>query len=481
MLRYRRFQVLPALLLLFIAILPAQAGPRVQSAAYQVFLPMMIIPSAASPFGFDVRSNASDTALQYAQDARAKWARAGDVVWADIEPVRGGGYHWEALAAVDQNIRRLQAAGIEPTLVIMRSPTWAQRVPGRLCSPPKPEYIADFARFTQALAARYAGSVNYWEIWNEPDVAPSDTTDNTGMGCWIDPSLPYYGGSYYGEVVKQVAPAIKAANPNARVIAGALLYDWPDDSKPRAFLEGLLASGAGPMFDMLSFHAYGEWGAGDLLVNKTLRIREVLNSYGMAKKPLIATEIAATCRSAMLTSCLPDFDTWKKRQANYAARIYAEAIALNLAGAFWFTLVSQSPGFNYSQLIDDQNGTLAPRESYYAFMNSAKLLQSARYIGPPMNVLPPNQLEQVQTLTFSKPYSPYFGNMPSTLYVLWVPKIDMPSGSYALYVTPGATAVCTQRVDFQELNQYYCSDTNKDGIIWLAINSFPQYVDVRDS
>src|SRR5207249_745261 len=113
---------------------------------------------------------------------------------------------------------------------------------------------------------------------NEPDVAPSDTTDANGIGCWLTTTAPYYGGGYYGAVVKQVAQAIKAANPNAKVIAGALLYDWPDDRKPRAFLTGMLASGAGPMFDMLSFHAYGEWGAGDLLINKTARIREVLTS-----------------------------------------------------------------------------------------------------------------------------------------------------------------------------------------------------------
>jgi hypothetical protein len=471
MLRYRRFQLLLALLLLFGALLPAQAGPHTQSAPYQVLLPMMFIPSAASPFGFDVRSNASDTALQYAQDARAKWARAGDVIWADIEPVRGGGYRWEVLAQVEQNLRRLQAAGIEPTLVITRSPAWAQRVSGRFCSPPKPEYVADFARFAHALAARYVGSVNYWEIWNEPDVAPNETSDNTGMGCWIDPSLPYYGGSYYGEVIKQVAPAIKAANPNARVIAGALLYGWPDDSKPRAFLEGLLASGAGPMFDMLSFHAYGEWGAGDLLINKTARIRQVLTSYGMPNKPLIATEIAATCGSTNLASCPPNFEAWKQHQANYAARIYAEAIALNLAGAFWYTLVSQSPGFNYSHLIDDHNGTLAPRESYYAFLNSAKLLRGARYIGPPLREPTPDERYKVQMLPFKK--------VSSTLYVLWVPQTNFPS-PYNLAAPVGARAICTDHLDQNPPAIYDCSDANRDGMIPRAVNGLPQYVEVFD-
>jgi hypothetical protein len=472
MLRYRRLHLFLGLLLLLVAIVPAQAQPRVQSAQFKLFLPMMISPPAASPFGFDVRSHASDAALQYAKEARAKWARAGNVFWADVEPVRGGGYRWEVLAEVDQNIRRLQEAGIEPTLVIMRSPSWAQKLPGRLCSPPKPEFVPDFVRFTQALAARYATRVNYWEIWNEPDVAASDTSDDTGMGCWLDASSPpYFGGGYYGAVVKQVAPAIKAANPRAKVIAGALLYDWPDDSKPRAFLNGLLASGAGPAFDALSFHAYGEWGAGDLLINKTARIRQVLNSYGMPNKALIATEIAATCGSTNITSCPPNFEAWKQRQANYAARIYAEAIALNLAGAFWYTLVNQSPGFNYSQLIDDHNGRLAPRDSYYAFLNSAKLLGGARYIGPPLQEPPPDQIDKVQALPFRK------GS--STLYVLWVPRIDFPE-PYNLAVPAGARAECTDHLDQNPPAIYDCSDTNRDGMIPRAVNGLPQYVEVFD-
>lgn len=469
--RDRRLSLLLALSMLFVALLPAHASPRVQSGPYHVLLPIMRAPASDSPFGFDVRSNASDAALQYAKDARAKWARAGDVVWAMIEPVRGGGYHWELLAEVEQNIRRLQAAGIEPTLVIGRSPAWAQRVPGRVCSPPKPEYIADFVRFAHAVAARYAGSVNYWEIWNEPDVAPNQTVDDTGMGCWIDASLPYYGGSYYGEVVKQVGPAIKSANPNAKVIAGALLYDWPDDSKPRAFLNGILASGAGAAFDILSFHAYGEWGAGDLLINKTARIRQVLSSYGMPNKPLIATEIAATCGSTNVASCPPNFAAWKQRQANYAARIYAEAIALKLAGAFWYTLVSQSPGFNYSQLIDEQDGTLIPRESYYAFLNSGKLLHGARYIGAPLREPAADELYKVQMLPFKK--------ANSTLYVFWVPQTTFPS-PYDLPVPVGARATCTDHLDQNPPAIYDCSDRNRDGMIPRAVNGLPQYVEVFD-
>jgi hypothetical protein len=63
MLRYRRLHLLLVLPLLLVAIVPARAGTRVQSAQLKLFLPMMIVPPAASPFGFAVRSNARDPVL----------------------------------------------------------------------------------------------------------------------------------------------------------------------------------------------------------------------------------------------------------------------------------------------------------------------------------------------------------------------------------------------------------------------------------
>ncbi len=454
---------------ILLATLPIQASPRIDATQQQVFLPLVSTTPPPSPFGFDLRDFITDTAIPYVRDAQPRWVRAGDVLWSNIEPVRGGGYHWEVLAAVEANIRRLHAIGIEPTLVVQQSPAWAQRIPGRLCSPPKPEYIADFERFAHALAARYAAMVNYWEIGNETDYAPNQVADNQGVGCWANSSQPYHGGAYYGEVVRRLVPAIKAGNPNAQVIAGALMYGWPDDTISRDFLSGILSSGAGTVIDALSFHAYGEWGAGDLLIAKTVRIRQVLATYGYPNKPLFATEIAATCNGDTVASCPPDFQRWKIRQANYAARIYAEALALNLKGAFWFTLAIDNPGASFSHLIDETNGTLTPRPAYFAFLNSARLLLGARYVGPPIQEPPLDQLQKVQILTFRKP--------GSTLYVLWVPKTDFPV-LYDLPIKAGAQAICTDHLDESSPATYYCSDSNKDGIIPRAVNELPQYVEV---
>ncbi len=449
--------------------LPAAAMPRPATAGTQIYLPIVAASGPASPIGVDLRWYIDDAVMPYVRAAQPRWVRAGDVLWPDVEPVRGGGYHWDALAYIDANVARLRAAGIEPTLVIQRSPAWAQRVPGRLCSPPAPSALGDFERFLTALAARYAGQVSYWEIWNEPDFAPANVADADGTGCWLDASQPAYGGSYYGEVVQRAAAALRAGNPHAQVIAGALMYQWPDDTSAQLFLKGMLGSGAGRSIDALSFHAYGEWGAGDLLIAKTTRIREILAGYGLANMPLFATEIAATCGSNSIANCKPNFTVWKTHQANYAARIYAEAIALNLKGAFWYTLTLDNPGFQFSQLIDISNSTLVPRQSYYAFANSAQLLQDARYTGAALAEPPIDQLGKVQVLPFRK--------LNSTLYVLWVPRTDFPV-LYNLPVSAGARAVCTDHLDQNPPAIYDCSDANRDGMIARAVNELPQYIEI---
>ena len=484
----RRLTLICVLCVLFVPLAgySAAAQPRPAGLPFQVYLPIVRGPPAPpNPFGFDLRTHINNAVIGYVTGANPKWTRAGDVLWSDIEPVRGGGYRWEVLAQVEANVRRLRSAGVEPTLVVQRSPAWAQRTPGRLCSPPKPEYVGDFVKFMAALAARYSSgdaAVHYWEIWNEPDFSPAEAPDVGGYGCWADSSLPYHGGAYYGEVLKRIYPAIKAADPNAVVLGGALYYFWPDDSVSRSFLDGILSTGAGNAMDALSFHAYGAWGASDLLVNKTLRLRAILNSRGLTNKPLFATEIAATC--GFTAPCPPNFH---QTQANYAARIYAEAAALGLQGAFWFTLAINDPGFQSSQLIDDDAGKLTPRPSYYAFLNSALLLQGTRYVGPPMKVLAADQLNQVQVLTFHKDRSsfPALNGAPVTLYVLWVPQIDFPQ-LYNLQVPPGAQAVCADELNLnphdpdplQQPHFYMCSDTNNDGMIPRAVNGLPKYVEV---
>lgn len=483
MTRFRSFFVTAGLVLLLTAPLPAAAQPaplppepaptpaitdeQPANLAISAFLPLVSVGYEPSPFGFDVRANAPGSMMPLVAEANPRWSRAGDVLWAWVEPVRGAGYQWGALADIESNVRRLRAAGIEPTLVVQWSPSWAQSIPGKLCSPPRPDAVAEFAAFMQAVAQRFSAGdlrVDYWEIWNEPDVRPEEVAGNEGFGCWATQTPPYYGGDYYGHVLRAVYPAIKAGNPRAQVWGGALLHYWPDDTLSLGFVRGMLAAGAASSFDALSFHAYGEWGAGDRLLFKQARLRRLLDEHGLHSRPLVATEIAATCNSN--TDCPPNF---LQRQANYAARIYAQAIALNLLGAFWYTLSYRGPGFLHSHLIDETDGGPAPRPAFYAFRNSAQLLAGARYIGPPVVEPPASQASEVQVLPFEKGRN--------RLYVFWVPRTDFPL-LYNLPVPPGATAICTDQLNMATPAKYYCSDTNRDGFIPRAVNELPQYVEV---
>lgn len=460
------------ILLLLSSTIPVHAQPKASDRSL-LFMPLISMTPPPNPFGFDLRIYSSADALSYGAATRPKWARAGDADWSLVEPTPGV-YNWDALAEFESNVRRLRAAGIEPIGIIQRTPAWAQSVAGRACSPPSRDHIADLARFTQALAAHYSRgdlAVNYWEFWNEPDFAPNRVADHLGVGCWGDESTSDNGGKYYGEILNQVYPAIKSGNARANLFAGAFASFGPGDPRTERFARGMLAV-APTSFDALSFHAYGEWSKGDLLLTKTLFFRKLLREYGIQDTPLVATEIAATCESDATDSCKPNYDEWLSRQANFAARIYAEALALNLVGAFWYTLDSENPGFAYSHLLDRVNGQTVPRPAYYAFRNSARLLAGGSYIGSPLVELAPDQFEDVQVLPFRK--------FNSTMYVMWVPRLDFPKTTYILYVQPGARAICTQRLSLDKPYQFDCSDTNKDGIINLAVISVPQYVEVFD-
>lgn len=473
-----------ALLLLVLLVSPAAAQPI--PAQRTVYLPIVSGPPAPlSPFGFDLRTYAGPEALTFVANAQPKWVRAGDADWSALEPVRGEPYRWETLAELDANVRRIRSINpqIEPAIVVQRSPAWAQLIPGRLCSPPRPEYYDDFARVLKALAEHFSADdlrVNVFEIWNEPDVAPSETPDGTGMGCWMDKTDPRGSGVAYGRALLKAVPAIKEGNPHATVMGGALLYNWPNDALPRDFFNGMLDTGAGALLDAVSFHAYGEWGASDLLVNKTLRLRSILDAYRLPNKPLFATEVATICNGDSRDTCSPNFDQWKLRQANYAARIYPQALALDLKGAFWYTLVSSAPGsFQNSQLIDMDGASLTPRDAYNAFMNSATLLQGARYVGQPL-LSPPSSANSVRELIFRKPRSVWAPGQPSTLHVLWQQQFDATPQSYPISVPPGATAVCYTRLDLKDWVRFDCSDKNADGLIWFGVIDFPQYVEVLD-
>jgi hypothetical protein len=171
-----------------------------------------------------------------ADDAVAQWAALGvDVVrvhamWNRIAPAVAAtappagfdaadpdspGYNWGAL---DEAIARVRAAGLRVMLTVTGpGPVWTSSNP----SLHNPRYRPDparFAGFATADARRFGPAVDRYIIWNEPNLPlwlqPQSTCSRSGC----TPASP---GTYRG-LVRAAYPAIKAADPGAEVLIGAL-------------------------------------------------------------------------------------------------------------------------------------------------------------------------------------------------------------------------------------------------------------------
>ena len=98
------------------------------------------------------------------------------LLWHQIEPVEGR-RDWSRLDGVVEDLR---AAEIEPLLVVLGSPSWANDVPKStpdhyLHVPARGAafdlWLQRYSTFLAAAVRRYRHLVRRWEIWNEPNLA----------------------------------------------------------------------------------------------------------------------------------------------------------------------------------------------------------------------------------------------------------------------------------------------------------------------
>ena len=357
-------------------------------------------------WGIEMHNISNDGGLRPVADAGTDWIRRNALFWSDVEPQKGA-RNWDAIKDLEQEMINASAQGLELILVVRRTPSWAQEIPGKYCGPIKPDEIGAFADFMGDVVARYSippYNVKYWELGNEPDVDPSLVGDDNIFGCWGYMSDPFYGGGDYASVLEQVYPAVKAANPAAQLLIGGLLMDCdpnnpPEipagsgeykDCTPSRYLEGILSAGGGNYFDGVSFHAYdlyfgelGEYGnpnwnsswdsSGPALSAKSLYIHYLLSKYGYQDKYLINSEVALICGSTgQEPVCLTE--EFELTKAYYAAQIYPTAIAEGLRANIWYSI----KGWRSSGLVTSEMYTLPV---YDAYMFSAEQLAGVQLVG----------------------------------------------------------------------------------------------------
>ncbi len=330
------------------------------------------------------------------QTAGIEWTRRNAFFWSVVEPVEGE-RNWGTVVSLENDLSNSSKQGINTILIVRSTPFWAQQIYGHPCGSIKEEKFEAFAAFMKDLVTRYSTppfNVKYWELGNEPDVDPSLVSPDSQFGCWGDLNDPYYGGGVYGKMLKVVYPAIKAADPDAKVLIGGLLLDCDPthppagkDCKSTLFFKGILESGAADYFDILSFHGYSYfsnswenvenyiiWAVrGGSVMGKVSYLREVMKEYNV-EKPIFMTEASLLCPEGNKLFCKPPSDRFYEMQANYVVRLYVRNWAAGIAGTLWYEL--EGPGWRYDSMLD---GYQNPKLNYKALKFLLAELRGASY------------------------------------------------------------------------------------------------------
>jgi hypothetical protein len=153
-----------------------------------------------------------------------------DVAWRGLEPERG---RYAYLDKLDAIVDAAVARGIRPVITVAETPGWANGGADAWVPPDDPD---DYASFIGMLAKRYAGRVDAWEVWNEPDIKL----------FW----RPQPDAARYATLLIKASDAIRAANPRATVVGGSIAFGNV------AFVRALYDHGAKGSFDALSVHPY---------------------------------------------------------------------------------------------------------------------------------------------------------------------------------------------------------------------------------
>lgn len=396
-------------------------------------------------------------------DSGAAWVR-NEITWGSAEPTDATPivYRW---SYIDNVLSPASHSSYNMIVTINGSPSWAATHPrGPIDKAP----LSRFAAFAAALVERYDGDgiddapgspiVEYWEIYNEPDA------DNLG---W-DRRWGKYGKEY-AAMLAAIYPAMKTANPNAKVLLGGIAYDWfEEDGGPfvRRFLDDVLANGGGDFFDVMNFHQYPpfavNWGApnGPGLFEKTSAVRAKLAEYGY-EKPMVITESGAHSNDDPQQPMTPEL------QARNVTMLYTQVIAANVDLMVWFMFYDPMASYPYMNGLVTEvigNGRPTRKPAFTAYHTAVDLLSEVN--GD--RALTVAETGNAELLAYR-----FTDANGAPLYVAWFGPItrtdtaplQVPGASATVYDIYGASRQVTDQ-----------SDGVTDGMITLQIGAQPVYI-----
>jgi Cellulase (glycosyl hydrolase family 5) len=312
------------------------------------------------------------TVLNSMQAMGSKLARF-DFAWSVIEPTPGA----FNVTNLDTSVSEAQARGQQVVAMIGYAPSWANG--GHSDDKYPPVNASDYGNIAGRIAAHFGPmGVHVYEIWNEP---------NLGHVFWKTGADP----AKYAQLLQAAYPAIKAADPQATVLAGATAFvgayndghcdgtidggievvNGINDENAINFMQGVYANGGGLYFDAWSHHPYdsrannwtGPCSGWAQMWSNSPSLRSTMDSEGDHGKKLWATEYG----NKLKPTCSDGWST----EADQAARL---TTAMN----FWKGQPDLGPliMFNQWDSSGDCFGVLGPdftqRQAWTSFHNGAQ-------------------------------------------------------------------------------------------------------------
>jgi len=165
------------------------------------------------------------------------------IVWKDFETSKGN-INW---GHIDFLVNSCHDAGLNVLLSVVKAPAWARGADADLTVEGPPGDPQDLADFMGALAERYKGKVQAYEVWNEQNLHYE----------WGNEALD---ANRYVLLLAAAYQAIKAKDPGAIVVSGALT---PTGGNPPVavddltYLERMYQAGLKNYCDAVGVHPSG--------------------------------------------------------------------------------------------------------------------------------------------------------------------------------------------------------------------------------
>jgi len=273
--------------------------------------------------------------------------------WADIQPDGPDDFSWLGRTVPPRSLADELNRGVKMAGLLQFTPTWAATNlddPGR--SVPQNLDLPDddprnyWARFVYETVRYYAGRIDEWIVWNEPEFHPSDAAGQ-GSYTWLGTD------EQFARLMEVAYRAAKRANPHATIAFPGTSY-WVDQNsgRPQFYERFLRIESANPQASANHFFhdavPLNLYRAPDDLVRLHQEFVDLQKRYNVNDTPIWLLELNAMPTDDTTIPCADrhahnPIQTTQSQQAAYAVQAFALAAAAGYARISFYQMIDDNP------------------------------------------------------------------------------------------------------------------------------------------